>query len=300
MKKLDMHIHAANTAPNPEGLLQRMETAGIYGGCIFSNRPEQGYGSRGTSFDERLNEVLAWTKGYEGRLFPVMWIHPYEDGIMENIHKAAEQGIAAFKVCCYDFYVYEDQSMKVNAAIAALNKPIIYHTGIDWSGTPNSQYSKPLAWEPLLDIPNLRFSMGHCSWPWHDECLSLYGKFLHALTLNPNRAEMFFDITPGTPRIYREELLTKLMTIGYDVPDNILFGTDGSAHKYNADWTKQWLDVDGEIFDRLHVDEEIRQKIYYDNVLRFLGLTEKTFTHISPACDGFVSWAPGVSRDDCR
>lgn len=296
MKKIDMHIHAANTPADPEGLLARMAKAGIDGGCVFSNRPDQGYGSRGTTFDERLAEVHAWTDGYDGRLFPVMWIHPYEDGIVENVHKAAEQGITAFKVCCYDFYVYEDQCMKVWEQIAALNKPIIFHTGIDWSGIPNSQYSKPLAWEPLLDIKGLRFSMGHCSWPWHDECIALYGKFLHALTLSPDRAEMFFDLTPGTPLIYREELLTKLLTVGYDVPDNMMFGTDSNAHKYNDSWAAHWLEEDGKILDRLGANDELKQKLYCDNVLRFLGLREKDFTHISPACDGADAWHLGVKR----
>lgn len=28
---------------------------------------------------------------------------------------------------------------------------------------------------------------------------------------------MFLDLTPGTPEIYRRDLLTKLFTIGYDV-----------------------------------------------------------------------------------
>ncbi len=62
--------------------------------------------------------------------------------------------------------------------------------------------------------------MGHCSWPWYDECIALYGKFLNALEKD-GAPEMFFDLTPGTPVIYRRDLLTKLFTVGYDVPDNI-------------------------------------------------------------------------------
>ena len=73
----------------------------------------------------------------------------------------------------------------------------------------------------------LRFALAHVSWPWVDECLAVYGKFLNALTRRRELSvEMFIDTTPGTPRIYRQEVLTKLMTIGYDVEHNILFGTD--------------------------------------------------------------------------
>ena len=300
MKRFDMHIHATNAPADPEGLLARMKAAGIHGGCIFSNRSVRENPLSGTTFDERLQELKNWTRGYEDRLFPVLRIHAYEDGIFENIHKAAEAGVTAFKMICSDYYVYENQSMKLLAEIAALGKPVFFHTGILWSGTPNSQYSHPLTFEPLLDIPKLRFSMGHCSWPWHDECIALYGKFLYALTENPNRSELFFDITPGTPLIYREELLTKLYTVGYDMPDNIMFGTDSTAHCYNTAWATQWLEKDNAILDRLGLDDGLKQKLYHDNVLRFLGLKEKDFTHVCPACDGFVSWAPGVSRDACR
>ena len=83
MKIFDMHIHAGGTKPTPELLLKNMEETGIYGGCIFSNLPERSDPKSGSSFDERLNEVLGWTKGYEDRLFPIIWIHPYEENIIE-------------------------------------------------------------------------------------------------------------------------------------------------------------------------------------------------------------------------
>jgi len=190
MKKFNMHIHAMNTKPVPENLLTNMEKAGIYGGCIFSNWPSRSNQKVGTSFEERLAEVLAWTKQYEDRLFPVMWIHPYEENIIENIQKAVTSGIAAFKIICTDFYVYDKKCMKVLTEIAAFNKPVFFHSGILWNGGVSSQYNRPLNWEALLDIPNLRFSMGHCSWPWHDECIALYGKFLNAFSYGVDSAEI--------------------------------------------------------------------------------------------------------------
>ena len=296
LKKIDMHIHANNTPPQPKKLLTDMRKAGIYGGCIFSNQPKRMNKKQGTDFEERTKEVLAWTKDYEDRLFPVVWIHPYEDGIMEHIHAAVEQGVLGFKIICTDFYVYEDQCMKVLEEIAALNKPVFFHSGILWGGGA-SKYNRPLHWEALAEIENLRFSMGHCSWPWHDECIAVYGAFLDAVASKANAPEMFFDLTPGTPLIYREDLLRKLFTVGYDVPDNIMFGSDTGAGEYSSDWVAQWLKVDGQIMDDLGVTEEIQNKIYYDNVLRFLGRKEKDFTHIRPSGDSFQSWNPGVVRE---
>ena len=270
MKIIDMHIHANNTTPTPADILAKMDDAGIYGGCIFSNWSDLAHRELGTSFDERLTEVKNWCNGYEDRLFPVMWIHPYEENIIENIHRAADEGIYAFKIMCTDFYISETRSLDVLSEIAKVNLPVFFHTGILWDGQVSSQYNRPLNWESLLDIIGLRFSMGHCSWPWVDECIALYGKFQHA-HLTKNTAEMFFDLTPGTPKIYRRELLTKLYTIGYDVCDNVLYGTDADAEKYKTDWVKEWLELDNQILDELQISELDREKLFHKNLSRFFG-----------------------------
>ena len=45
---------------------------------------------------------------------------------------------------------------------------------------------------------------------------------------------MFVDTTPGTPPIYRKEALRKLFTVGYDIENNVMFGSDSSAENYDA------------------------------------------------------------------
>lgn len=289
MKIIDMHIHAFNTEINPDALIEKMENIGIYGGCVFSNWPILNNKELGTTFDERLKEVLAWCKGYEDRLFPIMWIHPYEEDIIENIHKAVDMGICGFKMICSNYYVYEDKCIEVLKEIAKLDKPVFFHSGILWDAQVSSSYNRPINWESLLDIEGLRFSMGHCSWPWVDECISMYGKFLEAGN-NKNTAEMFFDITPGTPPIYRKDLLNKLFNTGYDTGDNIMYGSDSSADKYTADFITDCLDRDCSIMDELGVSEEIREKIYYKNLLRFLGKTETKIEHFKPEPDKVDLW----------
>lgn len=290
MKFSDIHIHAENTPADPKHLIENMKKAGMSYGCVFSNWPYEADNRIGTSFDERLSEVLSWTKGYEDTLFPVMWIHPYEENILENIQKAVDSGICAFKIICTDFYVYEDKSIEVLKKIAKLNKPVFFHSGILWDGKVSSNYNRPLNWEALLEIEGLRFSMGHCSWPWIDECIAMYGKFLNSLNMSDKCAEMFFDMTPGTPEIYRRELLEKLFTIGYDVEHNIMFGCDCSAHNYNSKWVSGWLETDKRIMDDLGVCKRVRENLYYNNLMRFLGKTEVRIDHLSPACDDANKW----------
>lgn len=290
MNIYDMHIHSYNMKPNPTALIAEMDAAGVRGGCVFSNWPKECDPQIGTTFEERLAEALAWVRGCEDRLFPVLWIHPYEDNIIEKVHVAAEAGIAAFKIICTDFYVYEEPCLRLLREIASLDLPVIFHTGILWDGKVSSNYNRPLNWEVLLEIEGLRFSMGHCSWPWVDECIALYGKFLHSLTTR-NAAEMFFDITPGTPEIYRRELLTKLFRIGYDVGHNILFGTDASAEGYRREWVTNWLKIDGKIMDDLGVNGECRRLMYEENLMRFLGKTEKAHKPVSPDTDDAHMWS---------
>ncbi len=296
MRIFDGHIHLHNTPPNPEGFLAQMDRAGIWGGCVFSNIPKipgnhtGTHFEEGTDFDTRIRELQAWTRGYEDRLFPVLWIHPDEENILENLDRAVEAGVCAFKIICNNFYVYEEKCMRLLRRIAQLGKPVFFHSGILWDGGNSSAYNRPLHWESLISIPGLRFSLGHCSWPWIDECVALYGKFLNGLS-RKDSAEMFFDITPGTPRIYRKELLTKLYTIGYDMGDNIFFGTD-SSEKYLTEWVKSWLKTDGEILTELGVSKKYRQKLYHDNLLRFLVKTDVRRSHVLPQEDQVQGWSP--------
>ena len=290
MKIYDMHIHSFNRPCDTKKLLSEMELAGVYGGCVFSNWPKEANPALGTSFDERLLEVTEIASGSDGRIIPVLWIHPYEENIIEKLHVAKERGIAAFKIICTDFYVYEPKVIEVLKEIASLDLPVIFHSGILWDGQVSSAYNRPLNWEALLPIEGLRFSMGHCSWPWIDECIALYGKFLNSKTVRGG-AEMFFDITPGTPEIYRKELLTKLYTLGYDVGDNIMFGTDTSADAYSYAWSSEWQKRDGEILDELGISLKYREKLYSANLFRFLGRSTEQHVQASPVCDDARKWS---------
>jgi len=298
MKIIDSHTHIMSRQHDDEKMLSNMNNAGVWGMCVFSNEPKRSNPKTGTAFDERMDEVLSLTSTSPDRLFPVMWVHPDEENIHKNIRKAVDAGVVAFKMICSDYYVYDSNCMKLLEEMAEMDKAVFFHTGILWDGAVSSNYNRPLNWEHLIKIKKLRFSMGHCSWPWHDECIALYGKFLNGLITNPDSGEMFFDLTPGTPRIYRRDLLSKLLTIGYDVPDNIFFGTDSMVDNYNnGKWVSSWIDFDNAIYDELYISEKVREKIYNKNIMRFLGFTPKTFTHKLPDIDNANCWDINKERE---
>lgn len=271
MKIYDMHIHVGAGPVDQNYLLEQMEKSGVYGGGIISDYPVLKNGVyKGVPYKDRRDKVLAWKKNQEGRLFSYLWVHPFEKDAEKIVKDAAESGIDAFKMICDTYYIYDKKAMKLLEAIEKTGKPVVFHSGILWSGTDTSIKNRPVNWESLLNLKGVKFSMGHCSWPWHDECIAVYGKFLHSY-LTRQSSEMFFDVTPGTPVIYREDLLTKLFTVGYDVENNIMFGTDSISTDYNPEWVAGWIARDNAIYDKLGVTEEQKQKIYCDNYMRFLS-----------------------------
>ena len=274
MKIFDLHVHDFMNDVSPEAFVAKIGEAGIYGAGVFSPPPLETKitGVAGMGFKERLDRVLNFCKDYPGRLFPVLWAHAHEDGAVEKAIEAAERGICAFKIICNNYYVGDDKSMELMHTIAKLNKPTVFHTGILWDGTPSGQYNRPINWEYLIDIPRLKFAMAHCSWPWYDECIAVYGKFNQANKGKPDACEVFFDLTPGTPVAYRRDLLTKLFTVGYDVKHNIIFGTD-CLLDFDVQFATMWQDVDNGLYYELGVDAETKKCIYHDNFLRFMGVT---------------------------
>ena len=280
MRKYDMHLHKNFIGGDPSDLVSKLEQSGFYGSNVISLSPKESpIVNESVDFAKRLSDLLAYTGKYPDRLFPVLWVHPDEDAIEEKIAEAAEKGVRAFKMICSNYYIYEDKGMKVLHAIAKSGKPVMFHSGILWDGRPSSNYNRPANWECCLEVPKLRFSLAHCSWPWYDECIAVYGKFLSAYALRPDlSSEMFLDLTPGTPEPYRRDLLTKLHTVGYDIKHNLLFGTDCNAENYNVEWNKRWVAIDNAIYADLKLDEDTLECIYSRNFLRFMGLSDETVT----------------------
>ena len=151
MRIFDMHTHMGIKCGKPD-VLAEMEKAGVYGGCIFSPRPKEHSKEFGVEFEERLAAVLDFTKDHRDRLFPILWVDPYEKNIFENIDKAVEAGIDGFKMICSTYFVYEEQSLAVLKHIASYNKPVFFHSGILWDGKVSSAYNRPMNWEALLPI----------------------------------------------------------------------------------------------------------------------------------------------------
>ena len=196
---------------------------------------------------------------------------------------AVDGGAKGFKIICGHHYPGDERAMPVLRRIAAAKRPVLFHSGILWDGKPSSRFNRPAEFEALLEVDGLKFALAHISWPWCDECVAVYGKFLNAYSRRPDLSvEMFIDLTPGTPPIYRKEALAKLLTVGYDIENNLIFGTDCCANDYNVAWTKKWHVRDRGIYHKLHVPRPAVRNIFGGNLRRFLGLTAEKVEKKTP------------------
>jgi len=269
---LDGHIHIMETGEGRDEFARSLEEAGVAGGIVISLPPKSfAHLGPSPSVEERLDNLLRWAET-PGEFYPFFWIDPTEDDAAEQVARAVECGVRGFKVICGSHYPGEPRALEVYRAIAAENKPVLFHSGILWDGQASSKFNRPVEFEPLLDVPGLRFALAHISWPWCDELIAVYGKFLSARVRRPGfTVEMFVDTTPGTPAIYRADALAKLFRVGYDVAGNVMFGSDGLVHGYPVEKVRELLDGDGRIYDELGLDEAAKRMIFAENLRRFVG-----------------------------
>ncbi len=271
----DGHIHIHAGKANRPAFQDGLAMAGVSGGLVISESPNcfrKGAPS-GDAADarKRLDGLFERTHGIL-ELYPFFWIDPLEEDAEEQVTLACGYGVQGFKIICDRYYPYDSRPMEIIRKIAAKGKPILFHSGILWDGKFSSLYNKPVNFEALIEVEGLRFSLAHASWPWCDECIALYGKIRDAKASgNGPNVEMFIDITPGTPEIYRRELLTKLYTVGYDVENNVVFGTDCVYDSYTGNWAKRWIDMDTSIYGDLKLEQEAVSKVFALNLRRFIG-----------------------------
>ncbi len=273
----DSHVHIVGGRHDKAAFARDLRAAGVEGLILFGYPPPAFVGAfEPPETPDRLADLMAWARDEalrDLRLYPFYWIDPTEPDAPEQVARAAAAGVAGFKCICDHFYPGDDRAMAVWEAVARTGLPLKFHSGILYAGGPSSQYNRPVLFEPLFSIPGLRFCISHISWPWCDECLAVYGKWRSCRGFGASTAELYIDTTPGTPAIYRREALYKVYHIGYDIADNVMFGTDHRTD-YNVRGALDKIARDRAIFQEFGLSRETQDKYFYQNMLRFVGAAE--------------------------
>lgn len=281
--RLDGHIHTGleradynlNPAENQANLMKGLKAAGLDGGVIFSVDPLK---FADWDPEKRLQDCLDTCKGQEN-LYPFYYINPVESDFMDQVDMALKAGVYGFKMICTLYKPSDDRCLQVCEKAAQNGKPVLFHSGICWDGHDSANNNKPANFEAMIEIPKLKFCLAHVSWPWYDECIAVYGKFNNAYFRRPEMScEMFIDVTPGTPRPYRETVFTHLLEWSeYDLRYNLMFGTDSNTSSYNTAWAQEWQKRDDALYEKLITEdvEDFKDHVYCKNILRFIGVSDE-------------------------
>lgn len=247
MQDLHIHMHAGRKDA-PEVFKAKTVEAGVRGGAVFSMHPE-GYrvepdeDQRWQHRAEFIMEYCSQAPGFR----PLFWIDPTDADAVEQVYKTAEMGISGYKVICNHFF--PEEGKKAYQAMAEVGLPLMFHSGVLYNRQPSSDFNRPMSYEFLMDVKGLKFSMAHISWPWSAELVALFGKLNYLDECAPEgRSKMYFDITPGTPPIFRREALRWIYMCGFRVKNRVLWGSDCEANNYDPNYAAYWGKLDKEIF----------------------------------------------------
>ena len=279
--RYDEHIHIyEDTEPKSEMLAARMAEAGMVGGCVYSRQqsPEARLSNTTRMTPEQIvDHVIAWCSA-SPTLYPFFWIDPSRPDAVELVDMAVEKGIYGFKVIRDNGFPCDGFALDAYRRMAHYGKPLTFHSGILYDGIPSSEYFRPVAFEPMLRVPHLRFCLAHISWPWCDECLALFGKMRDAGWRlranrkggsNPDVPMMYIDTTPGPRQIWRRDALQKMYTTFFrkSINNRLMFGTDCSVHNYRVAHCREFQDFDDALFREMGLTgEEI--DAYYRTALQ--------------------------------
>jgi len=207
------------------------------------------------------------------RIIAFAWIEPRLGNAVQNVEEAVTKfECRGVKMIPDHWYPYDTEFFTLYGKIQELDVPILFHSGILWGFKDSSRFCRPCNYEVLVNFPKLRFALAHISWPWTDECIALFGRFranLRGSLLGDERAEgmqMYIDVTPGTPKLYRREVFKK--ALAYGCGDYMIFGSDSSAS--NLQNARHVAGMDRGIIRELGYSDEVINRIQSENIARYL------------------------------
>ena len=292
---IDCHVHSSGFETVDE-ILRGMDKAGVDKAVIFSPYPgrirekgdifpkakagvtrhlEFSYSDVTSEKQRKSVEFVArLQKEAPDRIIAFMWLEPRLKDAIEILEWAvSSKEIKGVKMIPDHWYPYDEFMYPIYRKLEELNVPVLFHSGILFGFKDSSRFCRPVNYEVLLSFPDLRFALAHVSWPWVDECIALWGRLRAFIRREfegeKKEVQMYIDITPGTPLIYRQSTLQKL--IAYGAEDYIIFGTDCRAG--NMERARLHIERDTSILRQvIGVSNETVNKIMGENALRFLGL----------------------------
>ena len=273
---IDCHVHSEGHE-RVDAILRAMDTAGVEKICLFSPYASTGdfdfsggvYGSDAEGMRGAIEWLGSVVAQAPDRIIGFAWIDAQWPSALEDLERAVDLGIQGVKSIPNHWCPTDDCALALFARMEELGVPGIFHSGILWGFDDGSRFCRPVLYESLINTPRVRFALSHIGWPWVDECLAVAGRFRAAIEDTEQKMQMFIDLTPGTPRIWRTESIRKALVYLGDT--RLIYGSD-SYPADNADWLQASVRRDQEIFrEELGLSSEAIERIMSGNLLDMLS-----------------------------
>ena len=265
MRHNDLHIHCfrnCDGAVSAAAFLKAMDKNGVERAAVLSE-----YGDNLAAQKDNIIRTGKFIAEAPDRLYGLAWIEPRHKTPLAVLDWAVEKyRYRGFKMIPNRWYPCEERVLQYCRRMAGLGAPCLFHSGILYFKTISSRFCRPAYYEALLEVPRFRFALAHISWPWTDECLALFGQARAAKNGGYSTADMFIDITPGTPPDYRENALRHLLEFGAE--DYMIYGSDHTLSTL-GEYAPRAMKLEMALYRKMKMTAAARDKILCRNFERF-------------------------------
>lgn len=265
---IDAHLHCTGRETTDD-VLRSLDEAQIDVGVLLAPFLGDGYSLDDAASLRRANAHLAQlVRGHRDRLVGFAVVDPRSPDAAQDLRHAVEAlGLRGVKMVPTGWYPHDAQVQPVFAAAAALQLPVLFHSGIFIDGR-SGRFCRPAFFEVMRDHPGTRVALAHLGWPWTDEAIAV-GLIDRIHGVPPERAQFRFDISFGPPPPYRREVLQRaLEVLGAGA---LQFGSDCflPCPGHEIATRRRWVQ---ELLDELAVDDAARAQIWSGTAAAWLGI----------------------------
>jgi len=267
---IDVHVHTRGTESSSK-ILKALDKAGLERIVLFAVPPHRaGKDRKAVPHKRVLDQIAKLVKPDPDRLIGFAWIEPTLPDAVEAVDYAlGEKGLRGVKMIPNHWFPADERAQACYQKINEYGKPMLFHTGILWGTSDTSQHCRPAFFEIMLHYPNIRFAMGHMSWPWTDECFAVCGKFRAAGGYKPENWRSFADTTSGAPRVWKVDAFRK--ALAYLGDRQLVYGSDCVSGE-NPEDLRHSLSEERSMLREAGASEETIERVLSTNTLRWLGI----------------------------
>lgn len=266
---VDAHLHCSGQE-NSQDVLRALDEAGIDVAVLLAPFLTDPYTLADPVSLRAGNEHLAaLVRGHTDRLIGFAVVNPLHPEAADDLETAVTHlGLRGLKLAPGGWYPYDDCAHRVYERAAALNIPILFHSGIFIDGR-SGRFCRPTFYEAVRDHPGLRVTLAHLGWPWTDEAIAV-GLIDLINGIPPDESQFRFDFSFGPPPVYRHEILHRaLEVLG---PALLQFGSDRffpCSGRHIRDAMEEVI----ALLNDLNINEEAQQRILGGTAAAWLGLS---------------------------